>query len=112
MEEGTQTNASSAEFGLVVGEPVRFRFFRSNTRRHDEVGLQLEHWQDDELQELAELQATLSVAAGRLEGAVVPVQLMAMVTNVGTLKLEAISANSIDSNGEAERWQIELNVRD
>ncbi len=112
MEEGTQTSASSTEFGLVVGEPVRFRFFRSNTRRHDEAGLQLDHWQDDELQELPELQATLSVAAGRLKGDVVLVQLMATVTEVGTLKLEAISANSTDSKGEAERWQIELDVRD
>ncbi|MFT6896484.1 MAG: hypothetical protein ACJA13_000886 [Paraglaciecola sp.] len=112
MEEGTQTTASAAEFGLVVGEPVRFRFFKSNTRRHDEAGLQLEHWQDDELQELPELQATLSIAAGRVKGDVVLVQLMATVTEVGTLKLEAISANSTDSNGEAQRWQIEFDVRD
>jgi hypothetical protein len=112
MEEGTQTSASNAEFGLVVGEPVNFRFFRSNTRRHDDVGLQLDHWQEGELQELPELQATLSVSPGRLKGDVVPVQLMATVTEVGTLKLEAISVNSTDSNGEAERWQIELDVRD
>jgi hypothetical protein len=111
-EEGTQTSAIAAEFGLVVGEPVRFRFFRSNTRRHDNVGVQLDHWQDDELQELPELQATLSVTTGRLIGDVVPVKLMATVTDVGTLKLEAISANSTDSKGEAERWQIELDVRD
>lgn len=111
MEEGSETVPSQAEFGLVVGEPVRFRFFGSNTRRHDEAGLQLDHWLDGELEELPELQATLSVE-GRRAGDVVPVRLMAKVTEVGTLKLEAIAVNSVDENGAPERWQIELDVRD
>ncbi len=111
MEEGTETQAGDAEFGLVVGEPVHFRFFGSHTRRHDEAGVQLDHWQDDELQELPELQATLPVE-GRSAGEVVPVRLTAKVTEVGTLKLEAISVNSRDDNGEPERWQIELDVLD
>jgi hypothetical protein len=111
MEEGTETAASTAEFGLVVGEPVHFRFFGSNTRRHDEVGVQLAHWHEGELEELPELQATLSVE-GRRSGDVVPVRLLAKVTEVGTLKLEAISVNSVDDSGEAERWHIELDVRD
>ncbi|WP_250655824.1 Hsp70 family protein [Alkalimarinus coralli] len=123
MEEGTETSAGSAEFGLVVGEPVRFRFFGSNTRRHDEAGVQLDHWQDGELEELPELQATLSVdtaqsvesggaSTGRRKGEVVPVRLMSKVTEVGTLKLEAVAINSTDPSGNAERWQIELDVRD
>jgi hypothetical protein len=116
MEEGTETEAGTTEFGLVVGEPVRFRFFGSNIRRHDAAGVQLDHWQDDELEELPELQATLSIEGRSVEGLrvgdVVPVRLMAKVTEVGTLKLEAISVNSTNSNGEAERWHIELDVRD
>lgn len=112
MEEGTQTTASSTEFGLVVGEPVKFRFFRSNTRRHDDVGVQLDHWQEGELEELPELQSTLSIDSGRRKGEVVPVRLMARVTEVGTLKLEAVSESGTDSNGEKQRWQIELDVRD
>ncbi|GAA3918957.1 Hsp70 family protein [Litoribacillus peritrichatus] len=116
MEEGTETAPTSAEFGLIVGEPVHFRFFGSNTRRHDESGVQLEHWADDELEELPELQATLP-AEGRRAGEVVPVRLSAKVTEVGTLKLEAIAVdnadnNNTDENGEPERWQIELDVRD
>jgi hypothetical protein len=111
MEEGTETQAGNAEFGLVVGEPVHFRFFGSNTRRHDEAGMQLDYWQEGELEELPELQATLPVE-GRRAGEVVPVRLTAKVTEVGTLKLEAISVNSRDENGEPERWQIELDVRD
>lgn len=113
MEEGSETAPSKAEFGLVVGEPVRFRFFGSSTRRHDQAGLQLDHWQNDELRELPELQATLSVE-GRRVGDVVPVHLLAKVTEVGTLQLEAIAVNSVDSvdnNGSQERWHIELDVR-
>ncbi len=111
MEEGTETQAGNAEFGLVVGEPVHFRFFGSHTRRHDEAGVQLDYWAEGELEELPELQATLPVE-GRSAGEVVPVRLTAKVTEVGTLKLEAISVNSSDENGEPERWQIELDVRD
>ncbi|MCW8994401.1 MAG: Hsp70 family protein, partial [Psychromonas sp.] len=111
MEEGTETAPSNAEFGLVVGEPVHFRFFGSTTRRHDDAGVQLDYWQEGELEELPELQATLSVE-GRRAGEVVPVRLLAKVTEVGTLKLEAIAVNSTDNNDEPERWQIELDVRD
>jgi hypothetical protein len=110
MEEGTEAEASKVEFGLVVGEPVHFRFFGSNTRRHDEAGVQLDHWQDDELDELPELHVTLPTE-GRRAGEVVPVHLVAKVSEIGTLKLEAIAANSANSE-EAERWQIELDVRD
>jgi hypothetical protein len=110
MEEGTQAEASEAEFGLVVGEPVHFRFFGSNTRRHDEAGVQLDHWQDGELDELPEIHVTLP-AEGRRAGEVVPVHLVAKVTDIGTLKLEAIAANSAN-NEAAQRWQIELDVRD
>jgi hypothetical protein len=111
MEEGTETSAGSAEFGLVVGEPVHFRFFGSNVRRHDAAGTQLDQWLDGELEELPELQATLP-AEGRKIGEVVPVTLHSKVTEIGTLKLEAIAVNSTDSHGNPERWQIELEVRD
>jgi len=112
MEEGTETPASRAEFGLVVGEPVHFRFFGSNVRRHDETGVQLDYWQEGELEELPELQATLPTE-GRRIGEVVPVRLIAKVTEVGTLKLEAIAINPMaeTSPHPAERWQIELDVR-
>ena len=38
MEEGTQADVPPQEFGLVVGEPTRFRFFASSLRRDDAVG--------------------------------------------------------------------------
>jgi hypothetical protein len=42
------------EFGVIVGEPVRFRFFGSKTRREDNVGTRLDYWSADELEELDE----------------------------------------------------------
>ena len=38
MEEGTRADMPAAEFGLVVGEPVRFHFFGSSVRRDDRAG--------------------------------------------------------------------------
>jgi hypothetical protein len=55
------------EFGLIVGEPVRFRFFGSSVRRQDSVGTLLDFWGPDELQELAEIEASLP-AQGRTAG--------------------------------------------
>ncbi len=104
MEEGSETDVPSREFGLVVGEPVRFRFFGSTTRRDDAAGTLLDYWEPDELEELPEIQAELPVE-GRAAGEVVPVHLASRVTEVGTLRLEAISSDS------EERWQVELEVR-
>jgi hypothetical protein len=38
MEEGSELELPGQEFGLVVGEPVHFRFFGSTTRRQDQIG--------------------------------------------------------------------------
>ncbi|TCO83120.1 molecular chaperone DnaK (HSP70) [Plasticicumulans lactativorans] len=104
MEEGTEAALPPQEVGLVVGEPVRFRFFGSSTRREDAVGTVLEFWRDEELEELPAIEATLP-AEGRTAGDVVPVHLHARVTEIGTLALEAVSRDG------AERWKVELDVR-
>jgi hypothetical protein len=104
MEEGTDAELPAQEFGLVVGEPVHFRFFGSSVRRQDQVGTLLEYWQPDELQELEEIEASLP-SEGRTPGEVVPVKLHARVTEAGTLELEAIP------RGSAERWKVEFDVR-
>jgi len=105
MEEGTEAELPPQEFGLVVGEPVRFRFFGSSVRREDHVGSLLEDWDDEELEELPEIEATLP-AEGKTPGEVVPVQLRAGVTEVGTLRLEAVPRT-----GE-QPWKVEFNVRE
>lgn len=104
MEEGTSEELPNNEFGLVVGEPVRFRFFASTIRREDKVGARLDYWTNDELAELAELDVTLS-DEGRRPGEIVPVHLCAAVTEVGTLELQAVSQK------DSGRWKIEFDVR-
>lgn len=104
MEEGTQEELPDDEFGLVIGEPVRFRFFASHTRREDKVGIRLDYWTDEELSELAEIEITLPEENHR-PGEVVPVYLCAAVTEVGTLELNAVSRK------DSGRWKIEFDVR-
>ncbi|SAL22545.1 molecular chaperone-like protein [Caballeronia terrestris] len=104
MEEGTDAELPAQEFGLVVGEPVHFRFFGSSVRRQDQVGTMLDYWQPDELQELDEIEATLPTE-GRTPGEIVPVKLHARVTEAGTLELEAVP------RGSSERWKVEFDVR-
>jgi hypothetical protein len=104
MEEGTKEELPDDEFGLVIGEPVRFRFFASNIRREDKVGTRLEYWTDEELSELDEIEITLP-EEGRRPGEVVPVHLCAAVTEVGTLELQAVSQK------DSGRWKIEFDVR-
>lgn len=104
MEEGTQQELPDDEFGLVIGEPVRFRFFASNTRREDKVGTRLDYWSNEELAELDEIEITLPEES-RKPGEVVPVHLCAAVTEVGTLELQAISQK------DSCRWKIEFDVR-
>jgi hypothetical protein len=104
MEEGSEAAVSTQEFGLVVGEEVRFRFFGSSVRRQDQVGTLLDEWEPDELQELDEIKTTLP-AEGRAAGEVVRVGLQARVTEAGTLELEALP-----HDGTA-RWKVEFDVR-
>ena len=104
MEEGSELELPGQQFGLVVGEPVHFRFFASSTRRNDQIGDLLDFWEPEELQELSEIQATLS-AENRQAGDVVQVKLHARVTEAGTLELLAVSVDG------AERWKVEFDVR-
>ncbi|MBP8138310.1 MAG: Hsp70 family protein [Alicycliphilus sp.] len=104
MEEGTEVALDAQEFGLVVGQPVRLRFFGSSMRRQDAVGSVLDFWGPEELVELQQIEAQLP-AEGRTPGEVVTVQLHARVTNIGTLELLAVPV------GGSERWKVEFDVR-
>jgi hypothetical protein len=107
MEEGTEARLPPHELGVVVGEPVRFRFFGSTVRREDSAGAMLDDWKADELHELPPIEVTLP-AEGRREGDVVPVRLRSSVTEVGTLLLEAEPLRPLEVD---ERWRVELGVR-
>jgi hypothetical protein len=104
MEEGTHADLPPQTFGLVVGDPVRFRFFGSSVRRSDTVGTALDSWTEGELEELDNIEAMLP-ADSRNPGDIVPVRLRANLTEVGTLTLEALPLAG------PERWAVEFNVR-
>ena len=105
MEEGTDTEIKDHEFGLVVGEQAVFRFLGSTTRKEDRPGILLEDWYEDELIELAPLEATLTHED--IEGGtVVPVTFHSYVTEVGILELWC------ESMDDKYRWKLEFNVRE
>jgi hypothetical protein len=101
LEEGSEVELPSHEFGLVVGEAAEFRFL-SSTQRLDHVGTLLESWGDD-IAELAPLEASLDWKGQ--EGATVPVHLEARVNEIGVLELWCVSRD------EKHRWKLEFNVR-
>lgn len=106
MEEGSQADVPSQEFGLVIGQPVQFKFFGSTVRRDDIAGTHLDWWQPEEMAELPTIQMTLPVSKGRTSGDIVPVKLASHVTELGMLCLEAIATD----NGQ--KWQVEFDVRE
>jgi hypothetical protein len=103
MEEGTEATVPNREFGLVVGEPVEFRFLSSTVRKQDHVGDLLENW-SGEIEELSPLEVTLNLDGQ--QGAVLPVRLESRVTEIGTLELWCVSRDG------ANRWNLELNIRE
>ena len=106
MEEGMSADVPPQEFGLVVGEPTRFRFFSSSVRRDDQVGLLLDPEIVDggELEEIAPIETALPAQGGN-EGQLIPINLQAAVTEIGTLELRCLE------KGGPGQWKLELNVR-
>lgn len=106
MEEGTQADVPPQEFGLVVGEPTHFRFFSSSVRRDDIVGDMIEDPSSaEEFEEVAPIETTLPAKQGHEVGSLIPVNLQAAVTEIGTLELRCLE------RGGGEQWKLELNVR-
>src|SRR5215813_13652392 len=106
MEEGTQADIPPQEFGLVVGEPTRFRFFASSVRRQDKVGQWIEDGEHtDEFEELAPIETTLPGQPQPAAG-LTPVHLQAAVTELGLLELRCLEKDG------PRRWKLELNVRE
>ena len=103
MEEGTQADIESNEIGLVVGQPVSFRFFRSNQRQTDQPGDLVTNWQD-QLEESDPLNTTLS--AEGLDESYAAVKFEASITELGMFELWCRSVNT------DHRWKLEFNVRE
>ena len=103
MEEGTQVNVESSEIGLVVGQPVSFRFFRSNQRQADQPGDLVANW-EDQLEESDPLNTTLS--AEGLDDGYAAVKFEANITELGMFELWCSAVNT------DHRWKLEFNVRE
>jgi hypothetical protein len=105
MEEGTSADIRDKEFGLVVGDQAVFHFLASTTRRHDEVGEEVEDW-TGEIQEVANLETRLPATEDEEGGTIIPVWLHSRVTEVGTLELWCVA------RGDQRRWRLEFNIRE
>ena len=101
MEEGTEADLPDKEFGLVIGEPVKFNFLGSHTRHHDNIGVVVEDW-EGEIEEITTVETSLEGE----EGTILPVTLQIKVTEVGTLELWCISRQ------DDKKFKLEFNVRE
>ncbi len=105
MEEGAEVDVPSNEVGLVLGEPVSFRFFSSTTRKSDQPGNTLKSWGEEELVETDPLVATLP-ADEESDEKYVPVKFNSRITEVGMFELWCRSTKSDQS------WKLEFSVRE
>ena len=105
MEEGTSCEVPSAEIGLAVGEPARFRFFGSTVRPEDAPGTRLPSWSDDELVESATIETRLT-ADDSVDEQWVPVKFHSTVTELGVLELWCVNPQT------NQRWKLEFSVRE
>jgi len=100
MEEGSET-ALDETFGLVVGEPVSFRFF-AGERPDDALGAVVPQGEMAGLTELAPIEAQLEGPSGQVRA----VTLQARITEVGTLELSAV-----EEGGKRYKLSFDVSVR-
>jgi hypothetical protein len=100
LEEGSEVELERT-FGIVLGEPVSFRFFGSATR-HDALG---DKTRPALVTELAPIQTTL---AGE-PGTVIEVRLRVRATEVGTLEVSAVPLDPIAAG--VPSWSLSFDVR-
>lgn len=104
MEEGTEAKVPSQQIGLVVGQPVSFRFFQSKVRKDDQPGTLLDRWTPAELEETDPLTATLDHEGS--DEPFVPVKFSSRITELGMFELWCVGV------GGSGRWKLEFNVRE
>lgn len=101
MEEGTEVTLEGKIFGLVVGEPVRFDFLGSLTRRQDTAGTIVEDWEGE-----IETLTTLETVLDGEPGTIVPVVLQVRATEVGALEVWCLAQEG------GGRFRLAFNVRE
>ena len=104
LEEGSQVELPDDELGLVVGETATFRFF-AGQRKEDGAGALVDA-DAEGVTELDPVEKLVPAEGDRKPGDLVPVQLEAHVTELGTLELWCVAR---DGKG---RWKLEYSVRE
>jgi molecular chaperone DnaK (HSP70) len=105
LEEGSTVELPDDELAIVVGETATFRFFAAATRKQDGAGALLDA-DSEGLVELDPVEKQVEAEGERKPGDLVPVELEAHVTEVGTLELWCVAR---DGHG---RWKLEYSVRE
>lgn len=105
MEEGTETDVPSAEIGLIVSQPAKFRFFSSAVRKQDNVGDSLDHWDEEDLEETDSMETTLT-GEDLPDDAFLPVRFQSRITELGVFELWCVGTRT------PGQWKLEFNVRD
>lgn len=100
LEEGSEVQLERT-FGIVLGEPVSFRFFGSSSR-HDDVGAKTR------LREVTELSPIQTTLPGE-PGTVVEVRLRVRATEVGTLEVAAVPLDPVAAG--VPSWSLSFDVR-
>lgn len=103
-EEGSEIPLTESVFGLMVGEPVEFQFLGSVSRAEDRVGDMVEDFEDHGIESVSSIRTEME-APGIDPGTIIPVQIKAAVTEVGTLALSLVSKEK-----EVE-FKLEFDVR-
>ena len=104
MEEGSEVLIEGRDLALVTGQPAEFRFFSSEVRSGDAPG-EIIPDAERELLEISLLEVDLAAVEDMPAGQPVPVQINAVVTELGTLELWMKHAKS------DRRWKVEFQVR-
>ncbi len=104
MEEGTEVLIEGQTLALVTGQPAEFRFFTSEVRSGDKAG-QILPDAERELLEISLLEVDLPVVEDIPAGQPVPVQMNAVVTELGNLELWMKHTKS------DRKWKVEFQVR-
>lgn len=105
IEEGSSYSIPNHTFGLVVGKKVQFKFFKSASRRDDEVGHIIQEIPSDVI-ETTSLTSELLPPPNIESGTLVDVNLNINITEIGTLEIWCQQPNS------SNRWKLEFNIRE
>ncbi|MCH2206491.1 MAG: Hsp70 family protein [Lentisphaerales bacterium] len=102
-EDGSSFEVPMDNLGLIIGESCQFRFFSSTERQEDQLGILLDEFSLDGLNEMAPMTSILTDESGE-SGNIASVRLESELTEIGTLKLWF---HEIDSD---RRWRLEFNL--